>query len=97
MACRMMDCLASGRGRTGEYDALQGAEKHELRGRWVTLRDFEAELTALDSGELLKIAVIGFNCPGILSSRLRLQVGHEQVGSCEVVRRCRLCQRSETL
>lgn len=52
----------------------------------VALRNFEPKLTALDSSELLEVAVIGFNGPGILSGTLALQVGHEQVGGCPVVR-----------
>jgi len=58
----------------------------------ITLGDFEAKLAVLNRGELLEIAVVGFNRPGILSRRLTLYVSHEQVRGRKVAPRCRVCQ-----
>ena len=52
----------------------------------VALGNFEAKLSALNAGERLEVAMIGFNRPGRLGGRLAMKVSHGQEGGGSVFR-----------
>jgi hypothetical protein len=50
----------------------------------VTLRDFQAVLSALNTSELLETTMVDFNLPGIRSMECRFFDTHLQLTGCRV-------------